>query len=277
MFKNLTIYTLTGADKLDAGTLQDALGAKAFVPCLPSNSQSIGFVPPREPGGPLLEVVAGQWIARLAVETKTVPAEAVCRALDEKVAQIEAATGRRPGKKERRALIDDIRTDLLPRAFPRRRDVLIWIDRANGRLLLDTASAALSDIASTEMVRVIHGLTLAPLHTTIHPTKAMTDLLVYDDCLRFELGRGCALQGCDEEKAVVTYRRHAIYTDEVETHIKSGKLPTRLDLTYDGRVDFTLRDNGVLTGIKLLDVCMDGQDEAGFDADVAIATGELGT
>ena len=77
------------------------------------------------------------------------------------------------------------------------------------------------------------------------------------------------------------YVRHALDTDEakaqVRTHLEAGKLPTRLALTWDGRVSFVLTEQLQVRKIGLLDAVTESQsqDEGGFDADVAITTGEL--
>ena len=72
--------------------------------------------------------------------------------------------------------------------------------------------------------------------------------------------------------------------DEVAEHIKGGKLPTQLAMTWAGRVSFVLTEALTLKKIQLLDVVMEGagvdaaqsgKENAGFDADVAISTGEL--
>ena len=69
---------------------------------------------------------------------------------------------------------------------------------------------------------------------------------------------------------------------EVAEHIKAGKLPTQLAMTWASRVSFVLTENLALKKIKLLDVVMESAGrkaeggEKDFDSDVAIATGELG-
>jgi len=64
----------------------------------------------------------------------------------------------------------------------------------------------------------------------------------------------------------------------VRKHVQSGKLPTRLALTWDNRVSFVLTENLQIKKLAFLDVVFDnggsGKDD-GFDADTAIATGEL--
>jgi recombination associated protein RdgC len=94
--------------------------------------------------------------------------------------------------------------------------------------------------------------------------------------------RECELKAADESKAVVRYTRHALDTDEVVQHIANGKVPTRLAMTWNDRVSFVLTEALQLKKVAFLDVVADEAPTAAgdraddhFDADVAIATGEL--
>ena len=98
----------------------------------------------------------------------------------------------------------------------------------------------------------------------------------------FSVDRECELKAADESRAVVRYTRHALDTDEVSQHIAMGKVPTRLALTWGDRVSFVLTEAMQLKKITFLESVFegaaaspaDGKDD-NFDADVAIATGEL--
>jgi recombination associated protein RdgC len=90
--------------------------------------------------------------------------------------------------------------------------------------------------------------------------------------------RECELKAADESKSVVRYVRHALDTDEVKQHVEGGKLPTRLSLTWEGRVSFSLTEALQLKKVTFLEVVFEtrsAEKDEGFDADVAIATGEL--
>jgi recombination associated protein RdgC len=93
----------------------------------------------------------------------------------------------------------------------------------------------------------------------------------------FSIDRECELKQPDSEKSTVRYARHTLDIDEVGEHIKQGKLPTQLALTWNNRVSFVLTETLALKKIKLLDVVIEGaaKEDGGFDADVAIITGEL--
>jgi recombination associated protein RdgC len=125
------------------------------------------------------------------------------------------------------------------------------------------------------------GLRVTLMQTQMSPAAAMSGWLSEKEPpWGFTIDRECELKQPDSEKSAVRYSRHVLEIDEVGEHIRQGKLPTQLALTWNGRVSFVLNDQGALKKIKLLDVVLEGQEKKGegdngFDADVAIMTGEL--
>jgi recombination associated protein RdgC len=240
----------------------------------------MGWIEPRgQDHGPLLEAVAGQWILKLMTETRALPASVVNRKAQERVDQIEASTGRKPGKKETRDLKDDIRLELLPMAFTKQSTTLVWIDREAQLLVLDAGSQARADDVVTLLVQSLPGLALTLVNTQTSPSAAMADWLVTQEAPQgFTVDRECELKAADESKAVVRYARHRLDTDEVKQHIEGGKMPTRLALTWNDRLSFVLTEGLQLKKLAFLDVVFEGTSTAkddDFDADVTIATGEL--
>jgi recombination associated protein RdgC len=216
---------------------------------------------------------------KLMTETRALPASVVKRKVDERVTQIEASTGRKPGKKETRDLKDDIRLELLPMAFTKQASTMVWIDRKANLLLIDAGSQARADDVVTLLVQRLPGLALTLVNTQVSPSAAMADWLVSQEAPQgFSVDRECELKAADESKAVVRYTRHALDTDEVKQHIEGGKMPTRLALTWNDRVSLVLTEGLQLKKLAFLDVVFEGTTagkDDGFDADVAIATGEL--
>ena len=233
-------------------------------------------MPPRgETNGALIEAVAGQWIAKFFTETKSVPAAVVKRGVDALAEAIEQADGRKLGKKERREIADEVRQNCLPYAFAKQAVMLVWIDPEARTLVLDTSSQGRADEVVTALVEALPGLCASLLDTQTSPQAAMAHWLATQEApVGFTIDRECELKACDEEKAVVKYGRHPLDIDEVQQHIAQGKLPTKLALTWDDRVSFVLTEGLQLRKLEFLDSVMEGM-ESGFDADVAIATGEL--
>ncbi len=278
------IYRIGAGWSAPVETMEAALAAMPFAPCSATQEKSVGWVPPRgQAHGALVELVGGHRIMRFQIETKAVPGAVVKRHFDERVAQIEAKEGRKPGRKESRDLRDDIVQDLLPMAFAKTASVMVWMDLQAGRLVLDTSSQARADEVITALVKGLDGLQLSPFNTQMSPQAAMTAWLTgsADDWpAHFAPGREVELKSADELKSVVKFTRHHLDDEQMRLHIGQGKLPTKLALDWDGRVSFVLTESTVLSKIAFLDGVFEDsattEDEGGFDADVAIATGELG-
>lgn len=281
MFKNIIMYRINPDWDTTAEQVQERLYAGRFVECGASQEKSIGWIEPRgQANGALLESVAGQWILKLMVESRALPASVINRKADERVRQIEAATGRKPGKKEIRDLKDDLRLELLPMAFTKQSSVLVWLDRDARMMVVDAASQARADEVVTLLVQTLPGLALSLVNTKISPVAAMAEWLLSQEApAGFSVDRECELKAADESKAVVRYARHRLDMEEVQQHIREGKMPTRLALTWTERVSFMLTEGLQLKKLAFLDVVFEGSNNSSkddnFDADVAIATGEL--
>lgn len=279
MFKNASIYRLA----LTHPITEDMLAAQAFAPCGQTQEQSTGWAPPRgQEHGALLEAVGGELVLKLMIEQRKVPTQALNDAVDARIKEVEDATGRKPGKKERRELKEETLLAMLPKAFPKRSAVMGWIDRANGLLVIDTASQARADEFVTALIKSVPGANVALLQTATAPQAGMTQWLLaptpddWPENLAVE--RECVLKSTGEEAASVRYTRHHLAGDDVRKHIMEGKLPNRLALSWDGRLGFVLDDCLRLRKVNFLDGVLGKADEHEdrFDADVALATGTLG-
>ena len=281
MFKNVIVYRIGAGWSATGAQIEQSLDAGRFVPCGSSQEKSIGWIEPRgEANAPLVESVSGQWLMKLMVETRALPGSVVTRKAKERVAHIETSTGRKPGKKEIRDIKEDIKLELMPLAFTKESSLLVWIDPEAGLLVIDAGSQARADEVVTLFVKSLAGFAVTLINTKVSPTAAMSEWLISQEApAGFSVDRECELKAADESKAVVRYARHPLDTDEVKLYVQSGKLPTRLALTWDSRVSFVLTEGLQIKKVAFLDVVFEGSSavgkDNGFDADAAIATGEL--
>lgn len=280
MFKNAVIYKIQAAGKAADPLLATLLEGAAFVPCAPTQPVSVGWVPPRnQDNGLLVEHIDGQIILKLMTETKIIPADAVERKLDEACRAVETSTGRKPGKKHRKELKEEVIHGLLPTALTRRAAVTVWLDLARGLVFVDTTSQTRADDAASMLVRSIEGLAMGVFSTIESPQSWMTRMLrATDTSVDFSVDRDCELRASDESGAVVRYQNHDLFIGEIAEHIDAGKLPVRLALCYVERVSFVLTETCALRKIHILDTAyIDTRTkDDDFDADVAIATGQIG-
>ncbi len=287
MFKNALVYRIEHWDQAPLTEIERRLSAAPFVECGATQPESAGWVSPRgDKHAALAESVGGQLLVKLCTETKAVPGGVVKTQLQAQLDTIEQQTGRRPKGKHAKEVKEAVVHALLPRAFPKRTDTLVWIDAAARIVWVGAGSAKKADAVLTRLSELLGGgLKLNLLQTEMSPATAMSTWLTEKAApAGFSIDRECELKQPDSEKASVRYARHTLDIDEVGEHIKQGKLPTQLALTWAGRVSFVLTEALTLKKIQLLDGVLEGagidaatagQDNSGFDAAVAIATGEL--
>lgn len=290
MFKNLVVYRLSasGGEPWTATleAVEDGLAKARFAPCAATQPLSAGWVSPRhgdeaENGAaPLIESVGGQWLMRLMVEQKVLPSSVVKRRVEELAKKSEQATGRKPGKRHAKELKEEAVLTLLPQAFTKRASVNVWMDTRAQLLMVDAGSAKRAEEAATMLVQSLEGLALRLVQTQLSPAAAMTAWLADGEPpAGFSVDRECELKSADEMKSVVRYARHPLDTEEVRAHVVTGgKQPTRLALTWKGRVSFVLTDTLQIKKLSVDDGLFDAgsaRGDEGFDADAAIATGEL--
>lgn len=282
LFKNIITYRIAPEWTPPA---QDALEAElqrlAFQPCDATQELSVGWVPPRgQDHGAMVENIAGHWILKMAVERKAVPAGAVRAELEARCKAIEAEQGRKPGRKEKSEIKEDIVHAFLPRAFSKRSAHTLWIDLANRLLVIGAGSTKAAEGVIKQlgdvMAELKHVLPLAPIHTATSPSAAMAHWLTSKEApAGFTVDRDLELKNPGEDKSVVRYTRHHLELDEIAQHIQEGKMPTQLALTWEGKVSFLLTELLVIKKIDMHGVEENLSKDDGFDADAAIATGEL--
>ena len=283
MFKNLTLYRIAPGWNPSLTEMEAALDDHRFAPCSASQDKAVGWVEPRgEAHGPLVESVDQQRILKLQIESKAVPGAVVRKKAQEAADQIEATTGRKPGKKETKALREDARQALLPMAFARQQNVWVWIDPGRGWLVTDASSQGKNDEVITALVDAFPGMAVSLLNTQMTPQSSMARWLSAADPEEWPDGlaveRECELRSTDEERSVVRFTRHHLLTDEVRRHVAEGKLPTRLAMSWEGRVGFVLTESMALRKIAFLEGVFEDRpanEEESFDSNVAIGTGEL--
>ena len=264
--------------------IEDSLSKAIFVECGATQAQSLGWAPPRgiEHAG-LVEDIGGHWLLKLMVEQRVLPGSVVKKRVDEIAAQVEQATGRKPGKKALKDLKEQATHELLPMAFTKTSAVKVWIAPAQRLLMIDAGSANRAEEVVTLLVKALDGLSLHLVQTAESPAACMAAWLMDGVPPEgFTIDRECELKSADEMKSVVRYARHSLDIEEVRQHLQSGKMPTRLAMSWKDRVSFMLTDTLQIKKVSFLDLAFEGQSGSNapekdeqFDADAALATGEL--
>ncbi|MGL1833601.1 recombination-associated protein RdgC [Rhodocyclaceae bacterium SMB388] len=281
-FKNVQVYRLPAQWDMSADRLEDQLARRRFQPCGSQDQESRGWVSPTNDDF-LVHRVGGHWLIALGFEQRLLPSSVVKQEAEERAEDIAAQQGYKPGRKQMKELREQIMQEFLPRAFTRRRRVHAWIDPVGGWLGIDAPSQTRAEDVLEALRQAMDSLPLSLLRTERSPTSAMADWLASGEApAGFTIDQDCELRSVSEDKAAVRYVRHTLEGDEVRGHLESGKLPTRLALTFDDRLSFVLTDKLEIKRLDFLDVVKDKVEESGaedaraiFDAGFMLMAAEL--
>lgn len=292
MFKSLTPYRLeitwplAGTCLYLRGDLQEQLSLQTFAPTTPTEELSAGWIAPDKDQPDLLaNHINGELLACLQIETRRVPAQAIAEHVEAAAQRIERDTGRKPGAKARKQLNEDARLALLPRAFPKRKRVHVWLSSKLGMLVIGSTSASDCDTVLTALVRSIgatedSGISIQPLLTDMQPDVWMTYAVQLRDAGRFDLEDSlCEMRDTDPigTSEAITYK--GVWTEADDLRDRAAKLTvTKLSMSFRDRVALTLTDRLQLRNVDLLgEPPADAHQRAdtGYGVDACLWTAEL--
>lgn len=267
--------------------LEESLGECRLKPVGPLELSSRGFISPLGSDG---EVYAHHSANRNCIwlsvggEDRILPGAVVDRMLAAKLREIERAEGRKPGGRTRKRIKDEIITDLLPKAFikPSRLDGYLDLDR--GLLVVDTASRKQAEGFVSELRRALGSFPALPINAEVAPRAVLRDWIEVNELpADLNLGDEATLKDPIDKGAVVRVTRQELSGDEIAKHLEAGKQVTRLALTLDDHISFTIDEDLALRKLKLLDGAVDklqtgDRDDlaAELDARFFLLTEELG-
>ncbi|UOD49756.1 recombination-associated protein RdgC [Orrella daihaiensis] len=282
-FKNLKIFRLTKHWSNHINDLDAALKADAFAPAEDLSAAATGWVRPRDDDDRFALEVQGQYLLAFRIEKKLLPSTVVNQTVKARAQLLEAEQGYAPGRKQLRDLKENVTDELLPRAFSIARDIAIWIDPMNQWLVIDAAAAAQSDEVLSALGRSLNPYPVEPLKLEHSPTALMTEwLLSGQPPAGFTVDDDSQWQATGEQAASIRYVRHDLPAQTIASHVEDGYQCTRLALTWQDRVSFTLTDTGDLKRVTPLEVLEERAKEAlvqtpaeKFDSDFTLMTAEL--
>ncbi|EED36553.1 recombination-associated protein RdgC [Luminiphilus syltensis NOR5-1B] len=202
------------------------------------------------------------WLVRLQREEKLLPAAVVREEVGDRIAQIQAAEGRKVFRKEKMTLTDEVTMDLMPRAFSQRKSIEALMDERNGWLWVNHASAPRAEDLLGALRDALGSLPAELPDTRHSPAQTMSQWLLQGNLpAGLQLGADADLADPQEGGGEVRARSMLLDCDEIRSHLESGKLVQRLALEWDERVSFVLDKDLTIRRLKFDEQLVSANDD----------------
>ncbi|HHA2975899.1 TPA: recombination-associated protein RdgC [Stenotrophomonas maltophilia] len=283
-FRNLTMFRFPVAT--DFSEIATLLPHAVLKPVGALEMSSRGFISPfgREETEKLFQGI-GDWLwLTIGAQDKILPASVIADRLEEKLAAIEEAEGRRPGARERKRIKDDLIHELLPSAMVKSSRSDVFLDTVRGVAFVDTSSRKAGEYVMSDIRSLLGSFPAMPMNAERAPRSILTGWVAGEPLpAGLSLGEECKLEDPIAGGAIGRFQHQELRCDEIDKHLDAGKQATQLALILEDSVSFVLGDDMVVRKLRFLDGALDkldGSDEDGrraeFDARFALQIGELG-
>lgn len=286
-FKNIQLYRLHDQQLLSPEQMEAILEEGRAKPLGDADARRIGWTAPagRVGSGQLMHEIQGQRLLSALRQERLLPASVVKEEVEERVADIEAAEGRKVTRKEKTALKEQVTEELMPRAFVRSHKTDLWWDAKRGLIGVNASSRSRAEDALDLLRETLGSLKVTPLATQSLPIRAMTtwlgDPASRPADLRILDGMELKAQGDD---GVVRARQVDLDSDEMQQLLESGRQASKLAMELEGQLSFVMHDDLSLRSLRFGDALIeeadhsdDGDDAlARLETDFIIMAGALG-
>ncbi|ANF57559.1 recombination-associated protein RdgC [Halotalea alkalilenta] len=261
-FKHLHLYRVHDQASLSQQALEDALAVLAFRPVGRFEAKRIGFgAPAGRASERLVHELEGHRLLRLRRQERLLPNAVVAEELEERCEAFEAANGFAPPRREKQALKEKVVEELLPRAFTRSGHIDLWWDTRRSLIGIDCASRKRGEEMIDLLRQALGSLKVTPLSVKRPPAKTLTEWLRKPASRPQDLLLGDAVELRGDDDGVLRARAIDLDGEEIQTALAAGRQVSRLALSLEGQLSFTLQDDLALKSLKFDDQLLDQADD----------------
>ncbi|MDF1759731.1 MAG: recombination-associated protein RdgC [Coxiellaceae bacterium] len=266
LFKQLKVFRFE-CEALDIEAAEQACQQYQLQNCPKSQYHSVGWQSPFGKGSEvMIHATQGYWLMSLAKQERLLPASVIKEHLDERIEQIRQKQERNVYAKEKQSLKEEIEFQLLPQAFTRNQSYTLYLDIKQKWLYVGVTNTTVCQQLLELLNKTFGGFKADLVETELTISNEMTRWLHDNRWPKgFVIERDCEMFDQEHEKNIVRFSQQNLAAKEVIAHLDHGKKLSKLSLSWQDRISFTVDTNLSVSKIKFLDIIEEQRKDAFCD------------
>lgn len=251
-FKNVLIYKFDDPIEFDALELEEMLSQYPLRDCGADELETYGWLPAFSRGENLVEEMNNAYFVRLGMELKKLPRRAIQTQVEKRAREHDIDILNRARYKE---LEEIITNEFISKVYPEQSSMMAYIDKEKNWLVVDATSEKKASLVTAVLRKSLGSLPVVGYAPQVEMPILMTDWVrsglptekfgFLDEVEMKELSK--------EEGGVARYRGIPLDSKEIELNIEEGWSVTKVGLSYEDIVTFSLGEDFVLKRVRYLD------------------------
>ena len=251
-YKNVIIYKFDEPVELTAEQLQEALSQYPLRDCGQDELETYGWLPAFSQGENLVEEMNKALFFKLGMEIKKLPRKAIHTAVEKRARDNSIDILNRARFKE---LEEIITNEFISKVAPEQSSINAYIDLEKGWLVVDSATEKKASLVTSMLRKSLGSLPVVGYAPQVEMPTIMTDW-VKSDSINEKFGLLDEVEMKElskDEGGIARYKGIPLNSKEIELNLEEGWSVTRVGLSFEDIVTFSLGEDFIFKRLRYLD------------------------